>query len=102
MSVLTYSDQYINGGWVASTNAGKFIDVIDSNTTQVCAKVPDGSAADMISAIAAAKNAFTSWSETPLEDRKAAVARILENWQKKKPQCIDYLQKELGCTKKFA
>lgn len=102
MAVPTYENQYINGKWVPSTNKGKFLDVIDSNTAQVCAKVPDGSVDDMNAAVAAAKAAFTSWSETPLAERKAAMQRILENWQKKKPQAIEWFQKELGCTKKFA
>merc|ERR1719265_1993468 len=28
--------------------------------------------------------------------------KILANWQKKKPEAIEWFQKELGCTKKFA
>jgi aldehyde dehydrogenase (NAD+) len=101
-TVRTYENQYIDGAWVPSTNPGKYLDVIDSNTTQVIAKVPDGTADDMKRAIAAAKAAFTPWAETPLADRKAAMQRILDNWQKKKPACIEGLMKELGCTKKFA
>lgn len=102
MSVLTFDNQYINGEWVPSSQPGHYLEAIDSNTAQVCAKVPDGTTEDMTKAINAAKAAFVSWSETPLVERKAAMAKILENWQKKKPQCIEGLQKELGCTKKFA
>lgn len=100
--MLTYNDQYINGEWVPSTAKGKYMDVIDSNTTKVIAKVPDGSAEDMNKAVAAARAAFDGWSETPLDQRKACVAKILANWQTKKPKCIEYLQQELGCTKAFA
>jgi acyl-CoA reductase-like NAD-dependent aldehyde dehydrogenase len=102
MSVTVYDNQYINGEWVKSTNAGKYVDVIDSNTATVCAKVPDGSAEDMNKAIAAAKAAFIPWSETPLATRKELVGKVLANWQKKKPAAIEMFQKELGCTSKFA
>lgn len=102
MSVLTFDNQYINGEWVPSSQPGRYLEAIDSNTAQVCAKVPDGTTEDMTKAINAAKAAFVRWSETPLAERKAAMAKILENWQKKKPRCIEGLQKELGCTKKFA
>lgn len=30
------------------------------------------------------------------------MAKVLENWQKKKPESIEWLQQELGCTKQFA
>mmetsp|Transcript_99031 Transcript_99031/g.288839 ORF Transcript_99031/g.288839 Transcript_99031/m.288839 type:complete len:483 (-) Transcript_99031:47-1495(-) len=102
MSMRTYDSHYINGEWVKSTNAGKLLDVIDSSTATVCAKIPDGAAEDMTKAIQAAKNAFPAWSQTPLAERKAAMQRILEKWQGKKKEAIAWLQKELGCTEKFA
>jgi len=102
MAVPTYDNQYVNGAWVPSTNAGKYLDVIDSNTAHICAKVPDGSTEDMTHAIKAARAAFPGWAETPLAERKAAMGRILANWQKKKPESIKWLMKELGCTEKFA
>jgi acyl-CoA reductase-like NAD-dependent aldehyde dehydrogenase len=102
MAVRTYDNQYINGAWVATSNKGKYLDVTDSNTNTVVAKVPDGSAADMEAAIQAAKNAFFPWMNTPLAERKALLAKVLEKWQKKKPESIEWFQKELGCTKKFA
>lgn len=99
---VTFDKQYINGAWATSTNTGKFLEVVDSNNGQVVAKVPDGSSEDMSRAVDAARAAFTGWSEFPFEERKAALARILEKWQAKKTLAIDWLQKELGCTKQFA
>jgi len=101
MAVPVFDKQYINGEWVASTSTG-LIDVTDSNTAQVCAQVIDGSSIDMDNACKAAKAAFTGWMNTPLTERKAKTAQILANWQKKKPASIEWFQKELGCTKKFA
>merc|ERR1719265_87013 len=100
--VQVFENQYINGEWVASTNAGKFLDVTDSNTAQVVAKVPDGSSDDMNKAVASARAAFEGWWQTPLEERKAKIGQVLANWQKKKPAAIEWFQKELGCTKTFA
>lgn len=100
--MISFEHQYINGAWVPSTNAGKFLDVIDSNTGKVCGKVPDGSTEDAIKAAVAAKEAFESWSATPLAERKAYIQKILEKWQSKKADAATWLMKELGCTKAFA
>lgn len=102
MALPIFDKQYINGEWIASTNAGQFLDVIDASSAKPCAKTIDGSAEDMNKACMAARAAFKGWSQTPLDERKAAVKRIMDNWQSKKPQAIEWLQKELGCTKKFA
>jgi len=97
-----FNKQYINGAWVDSTNAPNTIDVIDSNTAKVVARVPDGSVEDMDLAIKAAREAFKTWSVTPLAERKAHVAKIVEVFKTKKPQVVDALTKELGCTTAFA
>jgi len=102
MAFLTYDHHYINGDWVKSTNPGHYLEVIDSSSGQPCAKVPEGTAAEMSNAIDAAREAFPAWSQTPLAERKAAMQRILANWQTKKEKCVEWLQKELGCTKTFA
>jgi len=99
--VATYDDQYINGQWVKSTGPGR-LDVIDSNTAQVFARVPEGTSEDVDRATSAARQAFPAWSSRPLEERKAAMQRILEKWQQKKARCVEVLQRELGCTAKFA
>jgi aldehyde dehydrogenase (NAD+) len=104
MSVPTYDKQYINGEWVASTHgsAGNLIDVWDSNTGEVCAKVISGSTTDTENAIEAAAAAFDSWSRTPLEERKALVGKIVAEFMKRKQDVADALQKELGAPKLFA
>lgn len=101
-AMITKEDQYINGQWVKSTSVGKYLEVTDSATEKVFAKVPDGSVEDMTKAIAAAKAAFPVWSQTSLDERKAAIVRISEKWQAKKPAVVEGLMRELGCTKQFA
>ena len=73
----TFSKQYINGAWVESTNAGRYIDVFDSNTGKVCAKVIDGSAADTEKAIEAAAVAFKTCQCSPRgTQRRTAVSDL--------------------------
>jgi len=96
-----FADQYINGAWVPSTSAAS-LDVLDSNTNKVIAKVPDGSEEDTNRAVAAAHAAFEGWAATPKETRKAYVQKILENYQKVKPEICHWLSKELGCPPNIA
>mmetsp|Transcript_113946 Transcript_113946/g.285045 ORF Transcript_113946/g.285045 Transcript_113946/m.285045 type:complete len:484 (-) Transcript_113946:80-1531(-) len=99
--VAIHDDQYINGQWVKSTGSGR-VDVIDSNTAKVFARVPEGTAEDVQHAVAAARAAFPDWAARPMAERKAAMQLILEKWQAKKAKCVDMLQRELGCTVNFA
>jgi acyl-CoA reductase-like NAD-dependent aldehyde dehydrogenase len=101
MSVPTFAQQYIDGEWVDSTSTG-FIDVFDSNTGEVCAKVIDGSKADAEKAIEAAAEAFKSWSRTTLAERKGYLEKILTEYMKVKQRVADALQQELGAPKAFA
>ncbi|MFQ3304074.1 MAG: aldehyde dehydrogenase (NAD+), partial [Oceanospirillaceae bacterium] len=61
---------YINGAWVAPLS-GSEMDVIDPSTEQVCAVISIGDQADTDAAVAAAKAAFDSWSQTPKAQRLA-------------------------------
>jgi len=94
--VKVYTDQYINGEWVASTNAPRMIDVFDACTGTVCARVPDGSEEDANKAVAAAHSAFEAWAATPRQKRKEYVQKILENYMKVIDEVAQWLTKELG------
>ncbi len=59
---------YINGEFVDS-QASESLDVINPSTNEVIAKVPLSTAADLDSAVAAAKIAFKSWRKTPPAER---------------------------------
>jgi len=54
---------YINGAWVAPLS-GSEMDVVDPSTEKVCAVISIGGQADTDAAVAAAKVAFDSWSQT--------------------------------------
>jgi len=99
---LLYDKQYINGKWVPSSNKDSFIDVTDSNTGEIFATVADGTAVDTEQAIIAASNAFHSWSNLSLLERKRYIQQILEEYEKVKPDIANALTKELGAPQEFA
>ena len=55
---------YVDGAWVPSGGTGT-IDVYGAATEEVVGRIPDGVAADVGRAVAAAKAAFPAWSTTP-------------------------------------
>ena len=59
---------YINGEWTESTGT-EMVDVINPATEEVIETVVVGTEEDVDKAVAAAKAAFSSWNETPIEER---------------------------------
>ena len=59
---------YIGGAWVPSTGQGT-LEVVDSNTEEVMATIPEGTAEDVDRAVGAAADAFAGWSATSVEER---------------------------------
>ena len=68
---------YIDGAWVPSTGTGT-IDVINASTEQVMGHIPDGTAADVDAAVAAATRAFETWGYSPREERAKYLQRLAE------------------------
>lgn len=54
---------YINGVWKESNTGNRFSSTNPANTNEVIGTVPMSNAADVDEAVAAAKNAFESWSQ---------------------------------------
>src|SRR5215831_8935862 len=70
---------YINGDYVAPATTAT-IDVIDPATTEVIAKTPDASAADVDRAVAAARTAFDEgpWKNTTAQDRGRVLFKLAQ------------------------
>ena len=101
--ITEYTKQYINGEWVTSSHGPQaLIDVYDSNTGEVFARAPRGSAEDTAQAVEAAAAAFDSWSRTPLEERAEHLQRVLEEYSKRQKDVARCLQRELGAPEQFA
>lgn len=99
--VKVYDKHYINGLWVGSSSTD-LIDVFDSNTGSVVARVVSGNSQDVDAAVAAAADAFSSWSQTPLKQRKGYLQRILGEYMKRAKQIAEALVCELGAPREFA
>ncbi|PRX28109.1 aldehyde dehydrogenase (NAD+) [Paraburkholderia sp. BL18I3N2] len=86
---------YIDGAWVEpSTNARRA--VVDPCTEQPIAEVAMGTPADADRAVAAAKRAFTSFSQTTPAERLALIRRILEVFLERHDEMGDTISRELG------
>lgn len=71
------TDFYIDGAWRAPIEA-KTIEVINPANEKPYAVISAGSAKDIDLAVAAARKAFPSWSETPAEKRIGYIRRLVE------------------------
>jgi acyl-CoA reductase-like NAD-dependent aldehyde dehydrogenase len=72
------------------------MDVINPATEQVVMVCPRGSTAQLDRAVAAAKAAFPAWSETPIAERRAAIAKIADAIQANAEELARLLTQEQG------
>ncbi len=70
-----YDIFYINGQWVDPIGQGS-IDVTNPATEEVSTRVPRSSAEDVDSAVAAAKEAFKTWSQTSAAEREGYLRKL--------------------------
>jgi aldehyde dehydrogenase (NAD+) len=101
MSMREYLKFYIDGKWVDPVET-KTLDVINPATEQVCGKIAVGSAADVDKAVAAAKKAFKTWSQTSREERIEVLGRILAEYQKRFGDLATAVTEEMGAPASLA
>jgi aldehyde dehydrogenase (NAD+) len=90
-----HSDIYIDGAWVPSEGTGT-IEVINAGTEEVMGSIPDGTAADVDKAVAAARRAFDSWAQTPVEERQKYLVRLHEALQARSAEIAEVISGEVG------
>ena len=86
---------YINGEWVDPVNP-QHLDVINPATEESIAKIAMGNSEDVNKAVAAAKNAFESFSQTSKEERLALMGKILEVYQSRYDEIAETISSEMG------
>ncbi len=86
---------YIDGNWVEPTQVHDFA-VINPANEEAVATISLGSAADVDRAVAAAKRAFESFSETSVETRLELLKRIVKVYQSKMMEMADSISREMG------
>ena len=86
---------YIDGQWV-DPETPNTLDVINPATEEVCGRISLGSAADVDKAVAAAKRAFPSYSQTTREERLDLLNRILDEFKKRYDEVAEAIMDEMG------
>ncbi len=86
---------YIDGKWVDPTTP-KTLEVINPATEEAFAKISLGSKADVDKAVAAARKAFDSYSQTTREQRIDVLQRILAAYQKRYDEIAAAISEEMG------
>jgi aldehyde dehydrogenase (NAD+) len=86
---------YIDGKWVDPTKPYDF-EVVNPATEQPIATISLGSAMDVDKAVAAAKRAFESYSETTRDQRLALLQRIIQIYQSRLEEMAETISQEMG------
>ncbi|SDS32874.1 aldehyde dehydrogenase (NAD+) [Halopseudomonas litoralis] len=92
---------YINGQWV-EPNGDRTVDVINPATEEVAATIALGNEQDVDAAVAAAREAFESFSKTSREERIALLERVLEVYQRRSDEFAKAISIEMGAPAKLS
>jgi aldehyde dehydrogenase (NAD+) len=87
---------YIEGKWVNPTESRDW-EVINPSNEEPIATISLGSAADVDKAVAAAKQAFESYSQTAVAERVALLQRVIEVYKAKSEEMAETISLEMGC-----
>src|SRR5947208_930584 len=93
--ILVRDKLYIGGEWVEPSGDGT-IEVVNPATEEVIGRVPEGTPADVDKAVAAAREAFETWSQTPMTARADACAGIAAKLAERSDEIAALVASELG------
>lgn len=92
---------YINGDLIAP-KAQQYLDNYEPATGEVYSLIPDSDSEDVQLAVDAAKAAFPTWSNTPLEERMLIMMRIADGIEKRMDEFVAAESKDNGKPLKLA
>jgi len=94
---MVKTDQfYINGEWVKPQQAAADFGVINPATEQVIESLAMGGEADANAAVAAAKSAFASYSQSSVEERVALLEKLLAAYDRRYNEMAELMTLEMG------
>ncbi len=96
-----YLQFYIDGQWVDPIEMTT-TETINPATEAVSGKIALGTKADVDRAVAAAKKAFASWSQTTKEERLALLERIQAEYEKRQSDLGAAITEEMGAPQALA
>ncbi|MDX6698706.1 MAG: aldehyde dehydrogenase [Solirubrobacteraceae bacterium] len=86
---------FVGGEWV-DPEGDDTIDVVNSTTEEVMGRIPAGTPRDVDRAVAAAREAFETWSQTPREQRAALLEGIAAALAARSDEIAGLVAQELG------
>ncbi|WP_234189182.1 aldehyde dehydrogenase family protein [Shinella sp. NM-101] len=89
---------YIDGQWVEPLKPND-LEVINPATEKPIAVISMGTAEDIDRAVAAAKRAFVTYSQTSVEERLALLEKLLAVYKRRYDEMVDTITMELGAPK---
>ena len=92
---------YIGGKWVDPVSRNT-LDVVDPATEEAIATIAIGDADDVDAAVAAARDAFESYSQTSREERLDLFDRIIEGYKVRWAEIGDLISREMGAPAALA
>jgi len=90
-----YTKFYINGSWVEPSE-NNTLAVENPATLEQCATIAIGNDADVDNAVAAAKAAFETFSQTSVEERAALLDKIAEIYMARIGEIAEAIREEMG------
>jgi len=90
-----YTKFYINGSWVEPSE-NNTLAVENPATLEQCATIAIGNDADVNNAVAAAKAAFETFSQTSVEERAALLDKIAEIYMARIGEIAEAIREEMG------
>ncbi len=99
--VATRDKLFIGGQWVDSTSS-KMIEVVNPTTEEVIGRVPEGTTDDVDKAVAAAKAAFETWSQTTKEERANYLQAIAGQLATRQEDIATTVASEVGMPLKLS
>jgi len=92
---------YIDGAWVQPLSSDT-LDVINPATEATIETIAMGGSDDVDAAVAAAKAAFETFSQTTVEERVALLNKIVEVYKTRMGEMGEIISKEMGAPLKMA
>jgi aldehyde dehydrogenase (NAD+) len=101
MDVDNATSLYIDGAWCDRASAPR-LPVTDPSSETVIGEIAAGTAADVDLAVAAARRAFATFSQSTREDRVALLTRIADLIEARAEQFAQAVSREMGSAIGFA
>jgi aldehyde dehydrogenase (NAD+) len=92
---------FIGGAWVEPSGADP-IEVVNPTTEEVMGTIPGCTPVDADRAVAAARDAFEGWAQTPREERARFITAIAEGLQGRAEEIAATISQELGMPLKLS